>query len=107
MKHLRAYKLFESFDEIKTRIYESTENVSGWKNDGKSLIGEFKFQSFSSARQFINQVATESESQNHHPKIEWVFDKVILTLSTHDAGDVVTEKDINLANSINEIYENN
>ena len=36
-----------------------------------------------------------------------MFDKVTLTLSTHDAGDVVTEKDINLANSINEIYENN
>ena len=94
MRHLKSYT-----------IYESTENVSGWKNDGESLTGEFKFKSFASARQFINQIATESESQNHHPKIEWMFDKVTLTLSTHDAGDVVTEKDINLANLINEIYE--
>jgi 4a-hydroxytetrahydrobiopterin dehydratase len=96
VRHLKSYT-----------IYESTENVSGWKNDGKSLTGEFIFQSFESARQFINQVATESELHNHHPKIEWMFDKVALTLSTHDAGDIVTEKDINLANSINGIYENN
>ena len=87
MRHLKSYT-----------IYESTENVSGWKNNGKSLTCEFIFQSFESARQFINQVATESELHNHHPKIEWVFDKVDLTLSTHDAGDIVTEKDINLEN---------
>ena len=96
MRHLKSYT-----------IYESTENVSGWKNDGKSLTGQFIFRSFESARKFIDQVATESELHNHHPKIEWMFDKVTLTLSTHDAGDVVTEKDIKLANSINEIYENN
>lgn len=96
MKHLKSY-----------RIYESTEDLKSWKNDGKKLTSEFTFDSFESARQFINQVATESESQNHHPKIEWMFDKVIVTLSTHDSGDIVTEKDINLAILINKIYENN
>jgi 4a-hydroxytetrahydrobiopterin dehydratase len=79
----------------------------GWIKTNNKLVKDFKFQTFREAQKFVNKVADLSETQNHHPKIEWNYNVVQLILSTHDAGDIVTIKDIKLANSINEIYENN
>lgn len=101
MKHLKKYTLFES-----TSI-EDLSTSNGWTEKDSSLVKDFGFKSFREAQDFINRVADIAESQNHHPKIEWLYDKVQLSLSTHDAGDTVTNKDIKLANSINSIYENN
>jgi 4a-hydroxytetrahydrobiopterin dehydratase len=42
---------------------------------------------------------------NHHPEINWVYNKIKLTLSTHDAGDKITDLDYQLANKINEILK--
>ena len=87
---------------------ESSSKIpNGWVERNKTLVKDFKFESFREAQDFINGVADIAESQNHHPKIEWLYDKVQLSLSTHDASDTVTNKDIKLANSINSIYENN
>ena len=102
MKHLKKYNLFES-----NSIEDSSTKITDWVEKDSSLVKNFKFKSFREAQDFINKVADISESQNHHPHIEWDYDIVHLTLSTHDAGDTVTNKDIKLANSINSIYENN
>lgn len=80
---------------------------SGFSHFRSSLIKDFEFESFRDAQKFVNKVADLSESQNHHPRIEWDYDKVQISLSTHDAGDIVTIKDVKLANSINEIYGKN
>ena len=52
---------------------------------------------------FINKLAPICESMNHHPEINWIYNKIELTLSTHDAGDKITELDYQLANKIDEI----
>ncbi len=100
MRYLKTY----------TKLFETIDNLKGWNcEDGikQSINKEFNFTSFIEAKDFIDKVSDLSELENHHPKIEWMFNKIILTLSTHDAGDIVTEKDIKLANLINSIYENN
>ena len=52
----------------------------------------------------MTEVAFKAEKFNHHPDWSNVFNKVQISLSTHDAGNVVTNKDLGLAQAIEEIY---
>ena len=84
------------------KIFEST-NTNWNEVDGK-LERNFEFKDFLHALDFINKLTVICESENHHPEINWIYNKINLKLSTHDAGDIITEKDIKLANLIDEIY---
>ncbi|HTF02899.1 MAG TPA: 4a-hydroxytetrahydrobiopterin dehydratase [Bacteroidia bacterium] len=68
------------------------------------LVAEFKFADFRQAFAFMTEVAFAAETANHHPEWSNVWNKVIIKLNTHDAGNVVTEKDRNLAAVIEKIY---
>ena len=70
-----------------------------WMREGAALIGEWKLADFAEALAFVNQVGEAAEKANHHPDISIKFNRVRLTLSTHDAG-TVTEKDFALAETI-------
>ena len=72
-----------------------------WSHIDNKLQRNFKFSDFSEAFGFLTRVAILAEKHNHHPEIFNVWSKVELKLSTHDAGDVVTEKDLSLARDIN------
>ena len=71
-----------------------------WQEEDNKLVKEFEFKDFSAAFAFMTRVAIEAEKMNHHPWWENVYNKVKIALSTHDAGDVVTEKDKQLAQKI-------
>jgi 4a-hydroxytetrahydrobiopterin dehydratase len=71
-----------------------------WKNEKNQLTKEFKFKDFKEAFAFMTKVAMVAEKMDHHPKWTNVYNTVHIELSTHDAGDVVTEKDHQLANAI-------
>ena len=71
-----------------------------WSLDSDAIIGEFKFKNFTEAFGFLAQVAILQEKHNHHAKIENMYNRVTLTLTTHDAGNTVTEKDLKLAAEI-------
>lgn len=73
-----------------------------WTHRDNRLIRDFEFKDFVQAFAFLTQVALAAEKQNHHPLIRNVYNRVSLELSTHDAGDVVTEKDTALATIINQ-----
>lgn len=75
-----------------------------WRESDNRLKATFTFDDFNQAFGFMTQVAIVAEKQNHHPNWSNVYNKVEFSLSTHDAGDVVTEKDQKLAESINEIF---
>jgi 4a-hydroxytetrahydrobiopterin dehydratase len=92
MKYLKKYKIFES-DSFK------------WIESNDKLKRKFEFKDFNEALAFINKLAPICESMNHHPEINWVYNKIELTLSTHDAGDKITELDYQLANKIDEILK--
>ena len=74
-----------------------------WKEENSKLKRTFEFKDFSEAFAFITRVALIAEKQNHHPWWSNVYNTVVMELNTHDAGDVVTEKDWKLANAIDKL----
>jgi len=78
-------------------------NHSNWKESAKSLDREFLFHDFIEAFGFMSRVALIAEKMNHHPEWKNVYNKVSISLSTHDAGDVVTDKDRKLAAAIDKL----
>lgn len=74
-----------------------------WKEQDNQLYKKFEFEDFDQAFLFMTQVAKIAETQNHHPTWKNTYNKLEIWLSTHDAGDTVTEKDRNLANAIDEL----
>jgi 4a-hydroxytetrahydrobiopterin dehydratase len=75
-----------------------------WKESNNKLSQSFEFQDFVHAFSFMTRVAFAAEKMNHHPEWTNVWNKVSISLSTHDAGDIVTEKDRKLAGAIDKIY---
>lgn len=75
----------------------------GWSKKDNALYRKIKFKDFSEAFAFMVRVAIEAQCMNHHPNWSNVYNEVEITLNTHDAGDIVTEKDIKLAQQINKL----
>ena len=71
-----------------------------WKEEDNKLKKTFEFNDFVEAFGFMSQVAIIAEKMNHHPNWSNVYNTVSFELNTHDAGDVVTEKDRKLAEAI-------
>jgi 4a-hydroxytetrahydrobiopterin dehydratase len=76
-----------------------------WTEQNNKLNAEFVFEDFSQAWAFMTEVALLAERKNHHPELTNVWNRVNISLSTHDAGGVVTEKDRKLADGISKIFE--
>lgn len=71
-----------------------------WKEENNTLYKKFEFKNFSEAFAFMARVAIEAEKMDHHPLWTNVYNKVEIWLSTHDAGDIVTDKDHKLSGRI-------
>ena len=84
--------------EIATRI----EALGGWAQQGDTIVKTYKLPSFPAAIAFVTNVAFLAEAAKHHPDIDIRYNKVTLTLSTHDAGGL-TEKDFALAEQADEL----
>jgi 4a-hydroxytetrahydrobiopterin dehydratase len=69
--------------------------------DGK-LHRELRFPDFVRAFGFMSSVALAAEARNHHPEWSNVYDRVVVDLTTHDAGGI-TEKDLDLARTIDQL----
>ncbi len=76
-----------------------------WKEENNKLTRSFEFSNFVEAFAFMTKVALVAEKMNHHPYWENVYNRVEIQLSTHDAGDVVTEKDRKLAAFIDDLVK--
>jgi 4a-hydroxytetrahydrobiopterin dehydratase len=84
-------------------ISTALKRLSGWKLDRGAITQTFPFTDFPEAIAFVNRVALCAETAGHHPDIDIRWNKVRLTLSTHDSGGV-TPKDIELAENILQIF---
>ena len=71
-----------------------------WTTDNNVLYKKFEFKNFSEAFAFMTRVAIEAEKMDHHPKWTNVYNTVEIWLSTHDAGNIITDKDTKLAAKI-------
>jgi 4a-hydroxytetrahydrobiopterin dehydratase len=71
-------------------------NLPGWQIEAGELVKTFQFKDFRAALQFVNRVGELAEEAGHHPDIDIRYNRVRLSLVTHDAGGL-TEKDFHLA----------
>lgn len=74
-----------------------------WKEENNRLCRTFEFKDFSEAFAFMTRVAFLAEKMDHHPNWSNVYNKVVIELCTHDAGNTVTERDRKLAQSIDKL----
>lgn len=71
-----------------------------WEEKNNQLVRSFTFRDFSEAFAFMTRVALIAEKSNHHPNWTNTWNQVDIRLNTHDAGDIITDKDRDLAKAI-------
>ena len=74
-----------------------------WITRDNALVKTFVFDDFVAALAFVQRVGELAELAQHHPNITINYNKVLLRLQTHDAGNVVTQKDVDLAMAIDQL----
>lgn len=85
-----------SASQIQTALAE----LPGWNLVGTALQKDFVFAHFREAISFMVRLSFEAEALNHHPEMQNVYNRVSLRLTTHDAGNQVTDLDLALAQAI-------
>jgi len=75
-----------------------------WQEVKNRLQATFKFKDFTEAFAFMTEVAFLAEKHQHHPDWSNVWNSVEIHLTTHDAGNIVTDKDRALAEDIDRAY---
>ena len=80
-------------------VQKALSGLSGWGLEGKAIRKTYTFPDFKGSMAFVVRVALCAEAMDHHPDILVTYSRVVLTLSTHDAGGL-TVKDFALARQI-------
>lgn len=80
-------------------VRDKLKKLPAWELRDDKLYREFKFGNFVDAFGFMTRVALLAESDNHHPEWSNVYNRVVIQLTTHDAGGI-SEKDFRLASNI-------
>ncbi len=83
-------------------IQKQLSDLAGWTTEGSKLECTRKFKDFVQAVEFVNKLVEPAEAAGHHPDIEISYNKVKISLTTHDAGGL-TQKDFDLAKVISQI----
>lgn len=86
-------------EEVSSQLAEHQH----WTVDD-ALTGQFNFEGFDGSIRFVNAIADEAQQMDHHPDIDIRFNKVTLTVTSHDAGGL-TQLDIELAKRADQIFE--
>ncbi len=74
-----------------------------WKEEDNKLVREFAFADFKEAFAFMVKVALIAEKMDHHPNWSNVYNKVKIELTSHDRGNIVTDRDKKLASEIDQL----
>jgi len=85
-------------------IQQALQQLPRWRKNGKAIERVFQFDNFAQAMEFVNHIAEAAEAVNHHPDILINYNKVTLTLVSHDSGGV-TQRDLKMAARINELVQ--
>lgn len=86
-----------------TQISSALQELPGWSVVAGKLHKEFKFANFTAAFGFMTKVAIEANTMNHHPEWFNVWNRVVIDLVTHEAGNQISELDVTLARTIEAI----
>lgn len=74
-----------------------------WKEENNELVRTFEFKDFNEAFGFMTRAAMIIEQHNHHPNWSNVWNRVEIKLTTHDAGNIITDKDRKLADALDKL----
>ena len=83
-------------------LLQALASLPGWNLHGNAVERVFDFPNFVEAMGFVNRIAEAAEAMNHHPDITINYNKVKLSLISHDSGGI-TQRDLRMAGKINEI----
>ena len=85
------------------QVQDEVARLKHWSlKDGK-LHADLRFNTFTEAFAFMTRVAFAAEAAQHHPAWHNMYNHVTIDLITHDAGDAITQKDIELARQIDDL----
>ncbi len=84
-------------------VQQGLRELDGWSVVNGKLHRELKFANFVEAFGFMARVALLAEKMNHHPEWSNVYNRVTLDLVTHDAGNAISQRDLELAKAINQL----
>ncbi|HEX6067826.1 MAG TPA: 4a-hydroxytetrahydrobiopterin dehydratase [Nitrososphaera sp.] len=87
-----------------SELEKALADLKGWSVAGGKLARTFEFGDFSEAFAFMTRVAIEAERMEHHPEWSNVYNRVNISLVTHDIGNKISTYDVALAKKISEIY---
>ncbi|MFN8571576.1 MAG: 4a-hydroxytetrahydrobiopterin dehydratase [Gemmatimonadaceae bacterium] len=82
-------------------IHRQLSTLTGWARRGNEIVRTYEFATFGLAIAFVDRIAPIADAHNHHPDIDIRYNKVIVHLSTHDAGGI-TGNDFRLAKAIDD-----
>ena len=85
------------------QVSQHLKAVLNWSKRAQTIHRTFKFSGFLKSIDFVNRIAKRAQKLNYHPDIDIRFDKVTLTLTSHDEGGI-TEKDFTLAGQCDEVF---
>ena len=83
-------------------IQNALTGLPEWKLEERAIQRVFQFRDFARAIEFVNKVAEEAEEANHHPDIVISYNRVTLSLTSHDAGGL-TKRDLAMARKISSL----
>lgn len=85
-----------------SEISQQLQQLPGWTRQGDEIVNTFEFKDFVAAVDFVNQLVEPAESAGHHPDLTIAYNKVTVSLTTHDAGGI-TNQDFALAETISQL----
>jgi len=85
-----------------TEVEQKIKAIPEWQQKEQTITRTFLFKNFVEAIAFVNQLVEPAEAAGHHPDLEISYNKVIISLTSHDAGGL-TQKDFELAKTISDI----
>ncbi len=90
-----------------SEIAAALADLPGWTHRDAALHKTFRFASFRAAVAFMAEAAPDIDRLDHHPEWSNVYDRVTVRLTTHDAGNLVTGKDVELAQLLQRYADGN
>jgi 4a-hydroxytetrahydrobiopterin dehydratase len=94
-----AYHVFTMEKLTETQLSAALATLPTWSLTNGQLVKTWQFPDFLAAIAFVNRAATQAETANHHPDIDIRYNKVKISLSTHDANGIST-RDVNMAKTL-------
>jgi 4a-hydroxytetrahydrobiopterin dehydratase len=84
---------------------EARELDPGWERLEDRLVREFRFTTFTDAFALATRIALLAQARNHHPELRVSWGRLVVILTTHEAGDAVSERDLDLARRIDRLIQ--